>query len=194
MALIWPASLCPSEMTWGLVNNSRAFTSSLSNSQQIVGFPGAYWQCTLTFDSMTRAKERQLSSFLGKLDGMFGTFNLPAFTRQRTNSVGALRVVSGGAQARSIQISGATASTAIFLPGDYLTVAGEMFEVVEPASSNAQGQATVQVNKRIRRALVAGTTVEYLNPYSEMRMTQDTWNMTVRPVVATGSYQFREAF
>ena len=194
MALSWPASLCPSEMTWGIVNNSRAFTSSLSNAQQIIGFPGAYWQCTLTFETLTRAQERELSAFLGRLDGMYGTFNMPAFTRRRTNGVGALTVMSGNAQARNVQVSGAIASSIIFAIGDYFSVAGEMFEVVEPAVSNAQGLATVMVNKRIRKALVAGTAVEYLNPYSEMRMTQDTWNMTVRPVVSTGTYQFREAF
>lgn len=194
MALTWPASIRPSEMTWGLVNNSRAFTSTLSNAQQIVGQPGAYWQCTLTFDLLTRIRERELSAFLGKLDGMFGTFNLPAFTRRRTGNVGALKVATGNAQARTISISGATANTALFSVGDYLTVAGEMFEVVDAASSNAQGLATVTVNKRIRRTMTAGTAIEYLNPYSEMRMTQDTWAMTVKPVVANGSYQFREAF
>jgi hypothetical protein len=194
MALTWPASLCPSEMTWGIVNNSRAFTSSLSSAQQIVGFPGAYWQCTLTFDLLTRIQERELSAFLGKLDGMFGTFNLPAFTRKRTSNVGALKVTAGNAQSRTISISGAIANADLFSVGDYLTVAGEMFEVVDATSSNAQGLATVTVNKRIRRTMAAGTAVEYLNPYSEMRMTQDTWAMTVRPVVANGSYQFREAF
>lgn len=194
MALTWPALIRPSEMTWGLVNNSRAFTSTLSNAQQIVGKPGAYWQCTLTFDLLTRIQERELSGFLGRLDGMFGTFNMPAFTRKRTDNVGALKVVSGNAQSRSIAISGATANAALFSVGDYLTVAGEMFEVVDPVSANAQGLATVSVNKRIRRALTSGAVVEYQNPYSEMRMTQDTWAMTVKPVIANGSYQFREAF
>ncbi|WP_434706933.1 hypothetical protein J3Q07_08455 [Pseudomonas sp. D4-18] len=194
MALTWPASLRPSEMTWGIVNNSRAFTSALSNAQQIVGYPGAYWQCTLTFGLLTRAQERELSSFLGKLDGMFGTFNLPAFTRRRTNSVGALTVVTGNAQARTMVLAGATPSTAIFAAGDYITIAGEMFEVTDAVSSNAQGGLTVALNKRIRKALTPGAAVEYLNPYSEMRMTSDTWSMSVRPVIANGSYQFREAF
>lgn len=194
MALTWPASLRPSEMTWGIVNNSRSFTSTLSNSQQIVGYPGAYWQCTLTFGLLTRAQERELSSFLGRLDGMFGTFNMPAFTRRRTLSVGSLTVVSGIAQARSMILAGATPSSAIFSSGDYITVAGEMFEVTDPAASSAQGQVTVSLNKRIRKTLVAGAAVEYLNPYSEMRMTSDTWSMSVRPVVSNGSYQFREAF
>lgn len=194
MALEWPASLCPSEMTWGIVNNSRAFTSTLSNAQQIVGHPGAYWQCTLTFGLLTRAQERQLSAFFGDLDGMFGTFNMPAITRRRSNSVGSLTVVTGVAQSRSMLVAGASAGVQVFAPGDYLTVAGEMFEVVRPVTANAQGQAVVPLNKRIRRTLTAGAAIEYLNPYSEMRMTQDTWAMTVRQVVASGSYQFREAF
>lgn len=194
MALTWPASLRPSEMTWGIVNNSRAFTSTLSNAQQIVGYPGAYWQCTLSFGLLTRAQERELSSFLGKLDGMFGTFNMPAFTRRRTLSVGLLTVVSGNAQSRLMVLGGATPSAVIFSAGDYFTVAGEMFEVTDPAASSDQGQVTVSLNKRIRETLTTGAAVEYLNPFSEMRMTSDTWSMSVRPVVANGSYQFREAF
>ncbi|KPB93954.1 Uncharacterized protein AC502_3741 [Pseudomonas syringae pv. maculicola] len=50
------------------------------------------------------------------------------------------------------------------------------------------------LNKRIRKTLAPGAAVEYMNPYSEMRMTSDTWAMTRRPVVANGSYSFREAF
>lgn len=194
MAIQWPASLRPSEMTWGLVNNSRAFTSTLSNAQQIVGQPGAYWQCTITFGLLTRQQERQLSAFLGELDGMFGTVNIPAFTRRRGNNIGALKVVSGPAQSRSIQLGGALPNAQAFAVGDYLTIAGEMFEAIKPAVANAQGQAVVQVNKRIRQTLAVGAAIEYLNPYSEMRMTQDTWSMTVRQAVSNGSYQFREAF
>lgn len=194
MAIAWPALLHPSEMTWGLVNNNRAFTSSLSNAQQIVGYPGAYWQCTLTFEVLTRAQEREMTSFLGRLDGMFGTFNMPAFTRRGLANMGAIKVVSGNAQGRAMVVGGATPNTVIFRVGDYVTVAGEMFEVTEIATSNAQGQATLSLNKRIRKTLTVGATVEYLNPYSEMRMTSDTWAMSVRPVVANGSYQFREAF
>ena len=91
-------------------------------------------------------------------------------------------------------VGGAMPNVIIFRVGDYITVAGEMFEVTDIATSNALGQATLALNKRIRKTLSAGATVEYLNPYSEMRMTSDTWAMSVKPVVANGSYQFREAF
>ncbi|MBD1589673.1 hypothetical protein, partial [Pseudomonas typographi] len=165
MAIPWPASLCPNEMTWGMVYNNRGFTSSLSNAQQVVGYPGAYWQCTLTFNNQTRDRERQLTSLIGSLQGMFGTVNVPAFTRRRTDSIGAAVVVSGNAQALVMTIGGVTASAKVFSMGDYITVAGEMFEVIDDATSDGQGQVVVNLNKRIRKTLVAGTAVEYQNPY-----------------------------
>ncbi|MOA64076.1 hypothetical protein D3C78_1900140 [compost metagenome] len=65
-----------------------------------------------------------------------------------------------------------------------------MFEVVDDATSDAQGR----VNKRVRRAIVAGAAVEHRNPYSEMRRVDDTNQLTIQPVVANGSFQFRETF
>jgi hypothetical protein len=194
MATAWPASLCPSEMTWGMVYNNRGFTSVLSNSQQVVGYPGAYWQCTLTFNNLSRAQERQLTSLIGKLQGMFGTVNLPAFTRRRTDAIGAPVVVTGNAQALIMTIGGVTPSTKVFSMGDYISVSGEMFEVLDDATSNAQGQVLVNLNKRIRKTLTAGAAVEYQNPFSEMRRTDDSNSVTIQPVVANGALQLREAF
>jgi hypothetical protein len=91
-------------------------------------------------------------------------------------------------------IGGVTPSKKVFSYGDYITISGEMFEVVEDAVSTAQGRVQLFLNKRIRRAIQAGTAVEYKNPYSEMRRTDDTNQLTVQPVVANGSFQFREAF
>lgn len=194
MAIAWPASLCPNEMTWGMVYNNRGFTSTLSDAQQVVGYPGAYWQCTLTFSGMDRAKERQLSALIGRLQGMFGTVNLPAFTRRRTDSIGAAVVVTGNAQALVMTIGGVKASAKVFSMGDYISVAGELFEVVDDAASNAQGQVQVSLNKRIRKTLAAGAVVEYQNPYAEMRRSDDSAQLTIQPMVANGTLQLREAF
>lgn len=194
MAIAWPDGLCPSEMTWGVVYNNRAFTSSLSNAQQIVGYPGAYWQCQLTFSALSREEERVLTAFIGRLQGMFGTFNLPAFTRTRSDSIGAPVVVTANAQASFMRLGGVTPSKKVFSMGDYITISGEMFEVVDDATSAANGQVVVNLNKRIRKAIAAGAAVEYKAPYAEMRRTSDTHALTVRPVVANGALEFREAF
>lgn len=194
MATEWPSSLCPNEMTWGMVYNNRAFTSTLSNAQQVVGYPGAYWQCTLTFNGMTRDKERRLSALMGKLQGMLGTVNMPAFTRRRVDSIGTAVVVTGNAQSSVMTIGGVTPSVRVFSFGDYISVNGEMFEVVEDAVATSQGQVLVNLNKRIRKALTAGAPVEYRNPFSEMRRTEDTNSFTIQPMVASGTIQLREAF
>ncbi|MGF0241254.1 hypothetical protein ACQR3P_18555 [Rhodococcus sp. IEGM1300] len=194
MALAWPDTLEPTDMTWGMVYNNRAFTSTLSNSQQIIGYPGAYWLCTLNFGVLFEEDQRVLSSFLGRLQGMFGTFNMPAMTRTRRDDIGLPVVVTGNAQATNMTLGGVTPSTKVFFQGDYISIQGEMFEIVDDATSTAAGRVQVFVNKRIRRALVANTAVEYQNPYSEMRRVDDTNQLTIQPVVANGSFQFREAF
>lgn len=194
MALEWPESLEPTEASWGMTYNNQAFTSTLSNAQQIVGHPGAYWMCTLTFGVLFEEDERQLTSLIGRLQGMFGTVKIPALTRTRNDDIGAAVVVSGVAQATTMIIGSVTPNARVFSLGDYLTIEGEMFEVVQDASANAQGQVTVMLNKRIRRALKAGAVVEYRNPYSEMRRVVDTHEVAIQPIVSNCTLQFREAF
>ncbi len=194
MAIEWPADLVPSEMTWGIVYNNRAFTSTLSNAQQVVGYPGDYWQCQLSFNGLTRDRHRLLTAMLGRLRGMTGTVRVPAWDRLRTDDIGAPVVAAGPAFATFLQLQGMTASKRVFSQGDYLTVAGEMFEVVQDATSDSAGKATVTVNKPIRKTLVAGAAVEYRNPYSEMRRMDNTNSSSVQPLVASLSLQFREAF
>ncbi|WP_342650927.1 hypothetical protein [Pseudomonas sp. REB1044] len=194
MAEAWPEDLEPTDMTWGVVYNNRAFTSSLTNAQQIASHAGAYWTCTLNFGVLYEEDERELTSLLGRLQGMFGTVNIPSITRTRTDNIGVPVVASAIAQATRIQLRGMTASTRVFSRGDHITILGEMFEVVENVDSDAAGAATIQVNKRIRKTIPIGSAVEYRNPYCEMRRVDDTNQWSVQPVVSNGSYQFREAF
>ncbi|WP_288436545.1 hypothetical protein [uncultured Pseudomonas sp.] len=192
MALDWPESLEPTDVTWGITYNNRAFTSTLSNAQQVFGFPGAYWQCTLNFGVLYPEDERELTALLGRLQGMFGTVKIPAITRQRDDDIGTPVVAVAGALGLSMQLSGVKPSAKVFKLGDYISVAGEMFEVVQDATSSAGGAVTVQLNKRIRKAIAAGTAVEYRRPFAVMRRVDDTNQVTWQPVVSNASLQFRE--
>ena len=114
MAIEWPAEVCPAQMSWGMVYNNRDFTSSLNNSQQIVGYPGSYWKCSLSLPQLTRDRERVVTAFLGRLQGRFGTFKLPAFTRRRTDNVGAPVVQTGAAMASTITLTGLEGGRRVF--------------------------------------------------------------------------------
>lgn len=194
MAEKWPEDLEPTEVTWGVVYNNRGFTSSLSNAQQIVAQPGSYWKCRMNFGVLYEEDERELTSLLGRLHGMFGTVNIPCLTRTRLDDIGAPTVVIANAQASIMQLQGMQASRQVFSRGDLITISGEMFEVVENALSDDTGKTLIAVNKRIRKVIPAGSAVEYKNPYCEMRRMDDTNEWTTQPVVSNSTLQFREAF
>lgn len=69
-----------------------------------------------------------------------------------------------------------------------------MHEVVEDVVATAGGTAVLPLNRRLRSAVPAGAAVEYQNPYSIMRLTEDSYTLSVRPVVSELSIECREAF
>lgn len=194
MVIEWPVELRPSDMDWGMVYNNRDFTSSLNNSQQIVGYPGSYWRCSLSLPSITYSKARLATAFMGRLQGRFGTFKLPAFFRERKDDIGAPVVQTGAAMASSIILRGMSASRQVFNQGDYITIGGVMHEVVEDVGSDASGIAVVPLNRRLRTSIIAGTAVEYRNPYSTMRLEEDRYTLSVKPILSDLFIQCREAF
>lgn len=193
MAESWPEKLKPQRTSWGCVYNSRAFTSTLSNAQQIVGYPGAYWTCSMQFGVLTREKERLLTGLVGRLRGLSGTVNVPVRSRRRTDNIGSPVVDMANTNALAINVSGLTATGEVFREGDYITIAGQLYEVVVPASASG-GTALVTVNKRIRSNIAPGTPIEYQNPYCEMRLTSDAFSVDIRAIVSSGSLDLREAF
>lgn len=194
MAIEWPTELRPADMDWGMVYNNRDFTSSLNNSQQIVGYPGSYWRCSMSLPSMTYSKSRLATAFMGRLQGRFGTFKLPAFFRERTDNIGAPVVQTAAAMASTIVLSGMVGGRRVFSQGDYITIDGVMHEVVEDVDSNASGVAVLPLNRRLRSTLMAGATVEYRKPYSIMRLTEDSYTLSIKPILSDLSLQCREAF
>lgn len=193
MAEAWPDVLKPQELTISCVYNSRAFTSSLSNAQQVVSYPGAFWMCSVQFDVLSRYEERQLTALTGRLRGMSGTVNVPEMTRKRADHIGDVVVTLAQANAFAITLSGITVEGKAFDAGDRITISGQMYEITQDSNA-AGGSAVVYVNKRVRSNIAPGTPVEYRNPYCEMRLTGDRVNVNVKPVVGSASLEFREAF
>ncbi|MFH7489617.1 hypothetical protein RA273_29280, partial [Pseudomonas syringae pv. tagetis] len=60
----------------------------------------------MTFGVLFEEDARQRTSLLGKLQGMYGTVNIPAITRPRVDDIGAAVVVSGFTQATFMTIGG----------------------------------------------------------------------------------------
>ncbi|WP_438455431.1 hypothetical protein [Vreelandella venusta] len=190
----WPAEIKPRSMSWGRVYNTRAFTSPFSQSQQIVGAPGAYWKCTLNFPTLNRKKERRLSTFIGSLQGMAGTFELRPWTRPPGPAVGAA-VVNGNGQAGAQLVTRNWApNTTVLRMGDYVTVNDQLLEVLDDVTSSAQGIAILPISPWLRSPPADGSTVHYQQPYAIMRLMQDEQMLDVKALIASGTLECREAF
>lgn len=181
-------------MTWGRVFNNRAFTSPFSQSQQIKGAPGAYWKCTLNFPSLSREQERVLSTFVGKLQGMAGTFRLRPWTRPPGPFVGNAVVDGGGQAGAQIVTRNWNVSTTVLRMGDYITVNEQLLEVLDDVNSNAQGVAVIAVSPWLRMPPANGSTINYREPYAVMRLMQDEQMLDVQALIASGKLECREAF
>jgi len=147
----------------------------------------------MQFDALTRKTERRISSLIGRLRGMAGTVNVPAFTRKRSDDIGNPVVSIANTNVLQINARGITKSGIVFREGDYITILGQLYEVTADVTA-ASGTAVIPVNKRVRSNIPAGTPIEYRNPYCEMRLTSDTFSLNIQPVISSGSIELREAF
>lgn len=181
-------------MDWGRRFNSRAFTSPFSQSQQISSAPGAYWQCSLSFPTLNREKERVFSTFIGSLQGMAGTFRLRPWTRPPGPFAGNAVVDGAGQAGAQLATRNWQPSRTVLRMGDYITVSDQLLEVLTDVTSNAQGHAVIPVSPWLRQPPANGAQVNYQQPYAIMRLTQDEHMLDVQAVIARGNLECREAF
>jgi hypothetical protein len=190
----WPEGLKPYKMDWGRVFNNRGFTSTFTKSQQIRTYPGAYFQCSLQFRNLFEADERRLTTFIGQLQGMAGTFKLYPWRRAVATAAGTARVNGSGNASGTVPSRGWKPSTKVLAAGDYITINDQLLEVLQDVTSNTQGNATISVSPWLRLPPSDGTEINYTKPYAVMRLTSDEQGMSIEPLIAGGTLDCREAF
>ena len=166
----------------------------MSNSVTAIEFGRDYWVCTLGFEVLLREWERELTALIGSLRGQVNTIKIPAWTRFRTDDIGTVTLQSASLNTASVIVHAPAASAQkVFSRGDYISFAGEMFEVTADVTTTS-GLASVPLNKRLRNNYPSGTVVEYKKPFCVMRRTDDGFPISRRAVVSSASISFREAF
>ncbi|WP_110599855.1 hypothetical protein [Salinicola lusitanus] len=191
----WPAELAPQSSEFGVAYNDMAFTSIFSNAQQIVSFPGDYWQLSMTLPPLGRDKERLLAATLGRLRGRTGWFRFRDRRYRHTLGDVGNPIVDGANQTGiRLQTRLWKASSLVLRAGDYITVADQMFQMPEDVESDANGNALLPLNMWIREAPASAAPIEYASPYCVMRLAS-SGNPIRRQVGQAGiTLQAREAF
>ena len=192
-AIGWTATIPESE-NFTLNYRNRLFRAD-SGKNTVVEYGNPYWVTELSFNALTLQQERELSSMLGALRGMYGTIKIPSWTRKRTDNLGTIQIQSATNNSFTMTVSAPSAfSQKIFSKGDYISFADEMFEVISDVTTNGIGLGSVTLNKRLRNTYASGTIIEYLNPYCIMRMSDDNYSLSRSTVISNSTITFEEAF
>lgn len=190
----WPRELTPQSSNFGVNYNNMAFTSIFSNAQQVVAFPGDYWQLSMTLPPLGRDKERLLAATLGQLRGMLNDFRFRDRRFLNTTNMGSPTVNGGGQTGVRLATRFWPANTRVLRIGDYVTVADQLFQMTADVTSDASGNAVLPLNMMMRESPAASAAVNYRDPYCVMRLTTPS-NQIKRQVGQAGiTLNAREAF
>jgi len=140
-------------------------------------FGGSVWTTTVELPPMLREQAVAWQVFFMQLHGNFGTFLLgDPDAKTIRGGLDSVINVNGtfSVGAYSIGIENATASTLIFKAGDYIQFGtganSKLHMIVSDCTSNGSGQATVEIEPRLKTALANDSAIVYENTKAVMRM------------------------
>ena len=178
-----PSNFVTSE--WRIIRTVAYTESPFTYGQQVAKYQGSVWQTTVTLPPMNRADAGAWQSFFMQLNGRFGTFLL-GDPDAKTIQGGANTVISVNGDhsvgAYDVLLDGANTSTVIFKKGDYVQfgsgASSKLHMIVADITSDASGNATLQIEPSLKTALTDDDVITYSNTKAVMRMDANElgWN------------------
>ena len=178
-----PSNFVTSE--WRIIRTVAYTESPFTYGQQVAKYQGSVWQTTVTLPPMNRADAGAWQSFFMQLNGRFGTFLL-GDPDAKTIQGGATTVISVNGDhsvgAYDVVVDGADTSTVIFKKGDYVQfgsgATSKLHMIVADITSDASGNATLQIEPSLKTALTDDDVITYSNTKAVMRMDANElgWN------------------
>ena len=178
-----PSNFVTSE--WRIIRTVAVSQSPFTYAQQVAKYTGSVWQTTVTLPPMNRADAGAWQSFLMQLNGRFGTFLL-GDPDGKTIQGSATTVISVNGDhsigAFDVVVDGCTASSTEFKKGDYVQfgsgASSKLHMIVADITSDASGNATLQIEPSLKTALSDDDAVTYSNTKAVMRMDANDlgWN------------------
>tara|TARA_R110000824_G_scaffold29397_3_gene97892 strand:- start:5983 stop:6615 length:633 start_codon:yes stop_codon:yes gene_type:complete len=154
---------------------------------------GEYWECDIVIKPMTRAQFESFSTFLIKLKGLYGTFELSPdpngrVVRGSASSTPGTPTINGAqsTNSNSIDITGAPSSaTGYLLSGDYIQIGTQLLKVLDDVNTDGSGDATgINIFPQIRTALSGGETIITSNAVGVFRLADNdtNWNINTASI------------
>lgn len=166
---------------FGLLANTAIYQSPLSKTEQSLERAGSIWRATYTLPIMAADAASEWTAFFVSLRGRVGTFS--GFDPLRTSPRGigtGTPLVNGASQTgHSLITDGWTISqTGIMKAGDPLEVGGYYYMMAEDVNSDGSGNATLEIEPKLRTSPATNAPITVTNPKVIMRLAADDigWN------------------
>lgn len=140
-------SITPTEMTIGVITNTRAFTSPFTGAVQTVQRGGARVSLRMVFRNLSSTDRQDMIAFIAKLNGMEHRFSVRDYGHtQRGAFTGASNplVKGAGQTGNTLTIDGCDLSTTNWLrAADRFRVGNEYKILTADANTNGAGETTL---------------------------------------------------
>lgn len=147
---------------------------------------GLVWEASVTLPPLLNSTTaREWHGFLTSLNGRVGTFTMgpPQHATPRGTQAANFAIKTIAAvRATSIEVKSMTAA-ATLLAGDLISIASRLYMVVEDATADGSGDATLTLSHGLRAAVAVDDTVTCLNPVGTWRLAD---NATPRSIQRGG--------
>lgn len=161
-------------------------SSPFTGQQQVYKHQGEWWEAEVTLPPMKRATAEQVTAFLIKMKGRYGTFLLgdPANTSPRGVGTGTPLVYGADQTGSSLITDGWTVSTTgILKAGDWIQLGSgsttTLHKVLDDANSDASGIATLEIFPSLRSSPADNAQITKSSPKGIWRLSSNemSWNI-----------------
>ena len=161
-------------------------SSPFTGQQQVYKHQGEWWEAEVTLPPMKRATAEQVTAFLIKMKGRYGTFLLgdPANTSPRGVGTGTPLVYGADQTGSSLITDGWTVSTTgILKAGDWIQLGSgsttTLHKVLDDVNSDASGIATLEIFPSLRSSPADNAQITKSSPKGIWRLASNemAWNI-----------------
>lgn len=176
-------SITPSEMTLGIVTNTRAFTSPFSGAVQTVQRAGERLKLRMMFRNLSSADRQEMIAFLAKLNGMEHRFTVRDYGHTQRGTFGGTPLVKGAGQTgTSLLIDGCTPSVVNWIhAGDQFKIGNELKIMTTNGNSDGAGEVLLQFRPALRSSPADNAAITITTPTGLWMLAQDTVDWSTGP-------------
>lgn len=173
--ITFPSAIIPAQAEWGLLSNTKAFSSPLTGATQTLRLPGERWTFSFTYSALTAEQRALITAFLVKARGGAERFKMsnPMGLAPRGAGGGTPVVAGAGQTGASLATSGWPNSTVVLKEGDYFECNGELKMVAADVTSSGTGTATITFEPPLRASPANGASIITTNPAATFRLSEN---------------------